>query len=797
MKRTLIVTEKPSQARDFAIALMKGRYKKNNCYEDEHYLILWAVGHLFELKEPEDYDPVFSEWSLEMLPIIPAEFGYKPISRTADHLTVIRDKLQSETFGKIINAGDAGREGELIVSTLLRECGIDPYGPGVYRFWTSRALTPEVVREGVKTAVASSQYHRLFEAGSIRQKSDWMAGINFTRACSVKMNNGVFSIGRVQTCVLAMVVNRHRERENFVPQKYWIVRADFEGAEGSWTGIWQNSEGKTKIESVESALSIVTAVSGKDGRIISVDTEKKTLPPPYLFNLGDLQMAAHKEYSMTASRSLEALQACYEQKAVSYPRTEARMMAVSDFSLVQGIVEQLGPCFEIFQGIDPSKLRPENKRVFNDHGVTDHHGLIPLGPLPADAGENERKVYGLVLTRFAAAFYPDYVYDQTVLLSAVGENVFKSVGKVITSMGWKALYAEEKEDRDSKLPHVKEGEAIQCLRACKEDKQTRPPEAFTDAGILKAMANPTKYMDDKDSQAADVFKGTVGIGTQATRTRIIETLIEREYVKREGKILMPTAKGFHLIDYLQGLEVLCQMTSPDITGVWETQLEHIASGEGDSAQFMKAMAAFVTAGIEELKNTATEMFQKESIGDCPSCGGNIIVKKKGFGCANFQQTGCSFFIPEKIAGKKIRFKQVRQILQKGKTEIIEGFRSTKGKEFAAALKVSGNQIEGTVRIEFCFEDMAGERIGQCPDCGQDVVEKSRLYGCVNSECRFCIWKIVAGRNISRPVAEQLLCSGTTELIEGFQSKKKQRTFSAMLSLEKQPDHSSSVKFLFQ
>ena len=806
---TLILTEKPSIARDFAKALgVKG--KKDGCLEGGGYVIAWAIGHLVELADPQDYDTKWKRWSLNTLPILPERLKYKPIADVQKQLKVVQKQLKRKDIEKIIIATDAGREGEVIARTILHSVG--PLKREMYRFWTSQALTPQVIKEALGNVKPAAEYDRLWYAGQARQAADWLVGMNLTRAATLRMGSykDVYSIGRVQTAVLALLVDRQQERENFRSEPYWIVRANFSNPDrGTWWGTWFKKE-TNRFENKQEAEQVLARVLQQAGAVKSVKREKKRQPPQFLYSLTDLQRDANKKYGFSARQTLDIAQKLYEQrKCLSYPRTDSRVLGSKNVSLAKKLIAKLSSAYsDLFQGIEEKLISISNKRVFNDAKLTDHHALIPLAPLPDRAGRSEGLIYDLVLKRFAAAFYPDYEYEATTIITEVQNETFRTRGSRPVVLGWKAVYGkaephsdkdkEEPEERD--LPLLEKGDPAKVQEALLEEKMTQPPPEYTEALLLKDMTNPSRYVSEDELKK--IFRGEIGLGTQATRAQIIETLLVRAYVVREKKVLRPTAKGRLLIDRLRLLSIAKAIAAPEETARWEMELERIAQGIGNSEAFLEAIRGFVMKGVEEFKMNEMQQKVQEPLGKCPACGGNVIEGKKGFGCANWreQDGGCRFVVWKQIAGQKITPESVRMLLA-GETTGSMKFVSKEGKKFSASLKLEQEEQQGRWVTRFAFggqdaassEDSPGESapekqpLGACPRCGGEIVEGRKGFGCANwreqdGGCRFVVWKEIAGKKLSVDDVAMLLEKGQTGIINGFKSKKGKQ-FSARLKLE--------------
>ncbi|GLI34335.1 type IA DNA topoisomerase [Desulforhabdus amnigena] len=803
---TLVLTEKPSVARDFARAL-EVTGKKDGFIEGNGYVITWAVGHLVELAEPEDYDDKWKKWKLESLPILPESLKYKPISNAEKQLGIIQRQLRRADVGRIVIATDAGREGEVIARTILGTVA-DVKGE-LYRFWTSQALTTQVVRETLKDLKPASNYDRLWNAGQARQIADWLVGMNFSRSATLKLRGGgreIFSVGRVQTAVLALLVDRKRERENFVPQPYWLLRVNFSNARGSWWGSWFRGE-QDRFHQKESAEEILALVEGQTGKVKSVKREKKKLAPPLLYSLTDLQREANSKFGLSAQQTLDIAQKLYEEKkCLSYPRTDSKVLGTQNVDLARKIVSKLSDRYpELFQGVLRSRIAISNKRVFNDARLTDHHALIPLAPLPSTVTHDQSRIYDLVLKRFAAAFHPDYEYEATLIVTEVTGETFRTKGSRPLALGWKTVYGTKEaqtpkggddEPEEENLPPLERGDAAKVEDSKLEERMTQPPPEYTEALLLKDMTNPSRYVSEEELQK--IFKGEVGLGTQATRAQIIETLLLRQYVVREKKKLAPTDKGCFLIDRLRRFEKAKAIATPEETARWEMELEKIALGVGDPDAFMRGIREFVENGVEEFKMSEGGQGMRATLGKCPACGGEIIEGKKGFGCSNWREKdgGCRFVVWKEIEGQKIWPGTLRVLLSGRATQPMR-FRSEEGGEFTAALKLERDEREGgwVTRFVSVGEKENGsdafpspaEVLGQCPRCGGNVVEGNKGYGCVNwresdGGCRFVIWKVIAGRELPMDAVRDLLLKGETETIHGFISRKG-KEFSAKLKLD--------------
>ncbi len=818
--KTLILTEKPSVARDFAKALgVKG--KQDGYMESDAYVITWAIGHLVELLEPHAYDPRWKSWRLDTLPILPETFQYKPIAKTRKQLRIIRNLLKTHGTAPIVIATDAGREGEVIARTILQHAGTaDPQR--LRRFWTSQALTPGVIREEMSRCGSASNFDRLWRAGQARQIADWLIGMNGTRAATKQagagkrwagkgqMKKNLFSVGRVQTAVLALIVDRRREREHFRPEPYWLLRVRFVNEKGDWWGSWFRKK-QTRFPEETAAQEVAGKVTGVSGTVRSVRKQKKKEPPPPLYALTDLQRDANKWYGFSAKMTLGIAQDLYEKKkCLSYPRTDARVLGSKTVDLARKLVNDLSGVYpQPFAGVRHELIDGSNRRVFNDARLTDHHALIPLKGLPASATPSEEKIYQLVLKRFAAVFHPDCEFEQTEIITEAAEETFRTRGKRILKPGWRAVYpdsggkqkksddADEPEAED--LPPLAQGDPANAADVNVIKKMTQPPPEYSEALLLKEMTNPGRYVTEDELKK--IYRGDVGLGTQATRAQIIETLLSRQYVFRQKKHLIATDKGCQLIDTLRRFGAARVLTSPEETARWEMALERIAQGEGSETAFLDGIKQLVRTMVEEFKNgkaaAGTESAKTgpgtaTDLGICPACGGKMIEGKRGYGCSNWRDADgrCRCIVWKEIAGRQMSPEEAKTLVEKRELGPLDGFVSKKGKPFSAKLRLEQGE-DGNWGTVFVFDDQPGEKesLGKCPACGGDVVDGPKGYGCANwreesGGCRFVIWKTVAQKELTPEVAKQLLERGTTDELFGFISRKG-NAFSARLKLQEE------------
>jgi len=792
MSKTLILTEKPSVANDFARALnVRGRY--DGYIENNSFVITWAIGHLVELKKPEDYHPRWKSWQLDTLPIMPESFEYNPIDRTHQQLQIIQ-KLLNANISKIIIATDAGREGEVIARTILLKCN-HLQGTSLYRFWTSQALTDDVIREALNNCKPANAYDRLWKAGQSRQIADWLVGMNGSRAATLKMND-LFSVGRVQTAVLALLVDRRRERENFKPEPYWILKALFTNPKGAWNGTWFRKR-QTRISSEEKAKEIEQKIAGQDGIVQSVKQQKKSEPPPLLYALTDLQRDANNKYGFSAQKTLQLAQDLYEKfKCLSYPRTDSNVLGTKNADLVQTTVSKLSSLYvDIFAGVQSRRMKNTYKRVFNDSKLTDHHALIPLSPLPSSASSDHQKIYMLVLKRFAQAFHADCQFEQTEIITLVCEETFRTKGKVILVPGWRILEAQSAKSQKSKtddedeeqaqLPPLKKEDTAHVKETNCLKKQTKPPPEYTEATLLRDMTNPGRYVSD--DKLKKIYRGDIGLGTQSTRAQTIETLLSRKYIVRKKRQVLATDKGCLLIETLRQFETTKKLTSPEETARWEMQLENIAQGNGSDDDFLKNIKTFVVQSVEEFK-THTIQIDRSKLGECPECGGKIIKGRKDYGCANWRESdgACKVVIPSKLHGRFISPYMLRSLLNDKKAGPYH-FPDNDPPYGVIHLEKMDDSWNLIVKKSTKPKKHPKKILAECPVCGGNIVDSPKAYGCANWKdidggCKFAVWKTIAKRETTKEDAIQLIETGSTDILDGFISKNG-KAFCARLTLQ--------------
>ncbi len=683
---TLILTEKPSVARDFAAAL---NCKSNSgFFRSENYIVTNCVGHLLELYYPEDYDESLKKWKMETLPIVPKQFKHKPIASTSSQLRLIQKIIKDYSFDKIIIATDAGREGELIARLTLNHCGVGL--DKAYRFWSSEALTPEVVKKGLAEIKPAGNYVKLYHSGYYRQLSDWLVGINLSRALSLKMND-VFSFGRVQTAVLFLIIKRYLDNKDFKPKDYFQLKGNFEKDNRKFTAMLYYQD-EFKFDSKEMLLGMYAKVlDGKSmGVVRKVEKKEFKKAPPLLYNLTALQRAANRKFGYSAQTTLDVCQNLYEtHKCLSYPRAPSCVLGESNVELVKNLVAELKTVYTgLFDALDESLITNTNKRVFNDKKLEDHHALIPLKALPESVGSEEKNIYNLVLTSFIAAFSPDFIYKSISVIIDVDKVEFRAKGREIIQSGWKQAIKSQKGEEDEEdeenekqtLPELKEGYEVTFSGYEILSKKTKPKPLYTDDSILAAMENPEKLSMLEDSERDFHFEKDTGLGTQATRASIIETLRKRKYIERSKKKLLPTEKGLHLFTAVNKIPALSETTDVIETAKWETQLK------SNPERFFKDTNVFIKDMINEIKAKELSSFAQEKavIAKCPKCkNGNIFEGKSSFYCSEYKNN-CDFTLWKKTFGVVLTKAAIKALLS-GKATKPMKLKRKDGSEFTASL----------------------------------------------------------------------------------------------------------------
>ncbi|NRD23581.1 DNA topoisomerase 3 [Winogradskyella litoriviva] len=727
------IAEKPSVAREIA-SVLGATTKRDGYYEGNGYAVTYTFGHLCTLFEPADYKPYWKSWDLNNLPMLPEKFQVKVSNNDGIKKQF---KIVKSLFDKaevVINCGDAGQEGELIQRWVISEA---KYKGKVQRLWIS-SLTTEAIKEGFKNLKPSEKYDNLYYAGFSRSIGDWLLGINATRLYTVKHGGykQVLSVGRVQTPTLAMLVNRFKEIENFVPQPYWELQTLYRDT------LFSYEEGR--FLKMEDGEVLANKVKEHEFEIVSITKKKGTEYAPKLFDLTGLQVYCNTKFGFSADDTLKIAQKLYEKKAVTYPRVDTTFLPNDVYPKVKGILSKLTDYSSLIEPVLNKKIK-KSTRVFNDKKVTDHHAIIPTG-MQTHLQYNEQQVYDIIVKRFIAVFYDDCKVSNTTVIGKAADVNFKTTGKEILSKGWRVVF--EKQDtstttntsKDKLLPTFVKGEKGPHEPSFLE-KQTKPPNQFTEASLLRAMETAGKQVEDDELR--DLMKEN-GIGRPSTRANIIETLFRRKYIKRNKKQILPTVTGIQLIDTIQN-ELL---KSAELTGSWEKQLKDIEKGEFSASAFIRGMKRMVDALVYEVRSenvqtrisavnnkptgkvkskTKTEALVGSA---CPKCKtGQLLKGKSAYGC-NLYGKSCDFTLPFSFGEKKISEKQYIRLLSKGSTVNLKGF------------KIDGQTSEGLIRFDDNYklkfepkQTTKKEHIkagDTCPKCKTGNILKGKTaFGCSN------------------------------------------------------------------
>jgi DNA topoisomerase-3 len=714
-RKTLVIAEKPSVGRDLARVLPAPFAKHEGYLEGREHILTWAVGHLVQLAEPDEYDPKFKRWRMADLPIVPERFRLVVRDeRSRKQMSVVSQLLNRDDVVEVINACDAGREGELIFAYLYEKSGSKL---PVRRLWLS-SMTTQAMRNAFDSLRPSEELASLEQAARSRSEADWIVGMNATRAATIRLRSsfdGAVSLGRVQTPTLAIIARREEEIRAFKPEPYWLVDADFEpsdDAQRRYEGRF-HAGAKPRIATEAQATAIVAACRSGRGEITKVERREQTEKPPMLYDLTTLQREANTRFGFSARRTLGAAQRLYEEhKSLTYPRTNSRYLTsdmageiVPTAALLAARAEYRLAA-EYVVGLDLLPLG----RVVDDSKVTDHHAIIPTrAEHPVEKmDDDDRRVYDMVVRRFLAAFHPEALLENTRVETTIAGHVFRTRGKVLLVPGWRGVYlseetdaqqqgdgpADEDETREQQLPRLDQGEPSKVLEIESLAKETKPPRRYSDASLLGAMETAGKLVDDEELREA--MKDS-GIGTPATRAAIIERLIDVGYVERDGRALVATEKGLNVIRLL-GEHPL---TSPDLTGSWEQRLGRIERGEDSREKFMHDIAGFAKETVEVLDETLKDVrIPRANLGPCPVCGHDIIENRKGYSCWSREDPGCGFVIWKAKAGKTLPLAIARELISTGRTaRPVTGFRGRSGRSFRARLALAQNE-EGRWRVEF-------------------------------------------------------------------------------------------------
>jgi DNA topoisomerase-3 len=814
MGKTLIIAEKPSVASDIAKAL--GKFQKQDDYfENDEYVISSAVGHLLTIVPPAGVEAVRGKWTFKCLPVIPPHFDLLPIEKSEPRLKVLARLIKRKDVDGLINACDAGREGELIFRNIVR---YTKARQPIKRLWL-QSMTPGAIRDGFAALRDDASMQPLSDAATSRSEADWLVGINGTRAMTAFNSKlgGFFktTVGRVQTPTLAILVEREAKIKKFVSRDFWEVIGTFDAAAGQYTGRWfdekfAKSDAKDGDDQLKpgrvwdktQAEVIRDKCLGKPG-IVTEESKPTTSMSPLLYDLTSLQRDANSRFGFSAKNTLAVAQSLYERhKVLTYPRTDARALPEDYLGTVKSTLAMLGgtnyaPFAETI--LKSGWVRP-NKRIFNNAKISDHFAIIPTTQAPKGLSEPEQKLYDLVTKRFLAIFFPAAEFFETTRITRVEGEPFKSAGKVLVSPGWLTVYGKESETDDTpSLAPVKPNETVKTSAVDVKQNVTKPPARYTEATLLSAMEGAGKLVDDDELREAMSEKG---LGTPATRAAIIEGLIYEQYLHRNARELQATAKAFSLMELLNGLGIP-ELTKPELTGDWEFQLRQIQRRQMSRTDFMAGIADMTRRIVDRAKK-----YEHDTIpGDfgmlnvpCPKCGGEVHEQYKHFQCVK-----CDFSVWKTLCSRMFEPEEVERLITEKQVGPLQGFMSKMGRPFAAVLKMNAE-----FKIEFDFGndqqkdgeasapvDFTGkEPLGKCPKCGARVFDGGMNYVCekqagLEKTCTFRTGKIILQQTIEPAQITKLLVEGKTDLLKGFISNKTKRKFEAFLALK-----DGEVKFEF-
>ena len=808
MAKALIIAEKPSVAADIARAL-GGFTRQGEHFEHESFVLSSAVGHLVEIAAPEDFEVKRGKWSFANLPVIPPHFDLRPIARNEERLKMLAKLIKRKDVDLLINACDAGREGELIFQQIAQ---FAKARQPVRRLWL-QSMTPAAIRQGF--AALQDDKVELSAAARCRSEADWLVGINGTRAMTAfnSRDGGFFltTVGRVQTPTLAIVVGREEQIRRFVARPYWEVRAQFGAQAGPYDGKWfdpefRKTEGDEharaeRIWDLAQAQAIVAGCQGQAGTVVD-ESRPSSQASPALFDLTTLQREANSRFGFSAKTTLSIAQALYEKhKVLTYPRTDSRhlpedyLATVAEVMQAMQTVEPSGSAASAAATLAPFAqqalaqgwIKP-NKRIFDNAKVSDHFAIIPTTQHARTLSDAEQKIYDLVARRFLAVFFPPAEYLVTTRTTSVGAQRFRTNGKILRAPGWLAIYGREAQEDDASLVMVKAHEQVGVVQIEAHAMHTQPPPRFNEGTLLSAMENAGAQVDDEVLSAA---MGDKGLGTPATRAAIIEGLLDEKYLLREGRDLQPTAKAFQLLTLLRGLGVQ-ELTLPELTGQWEHKLKLIEQGKLAREAFMREIGAMTQRIVERAKSYESDTVPGDYAtlqAPCPRCGGVVRENYRRFACS-----ACEFSISKNPGSRSFEIPEVEQLLRERVLGPLQGFRSKIGRPFAAILKITPE-----CKLEFDFggsdraeesgaeaEDFSSQTaLGACPKCQARVFEKGLYYVCEQSvgatrSCDFRTGKIILQQEISTEQMGKLLANGRTDLLTNFVSARTRRKFKAFL-----------------
>ena len=784
---TLIIAEKPSVAADLVKVLGAKSFKKNNgYYESDTTIVSHAIGHLVTIADPKDIDERYKAWDMKTLPMLPEKFPLVATPATKSQLSIVGKLIKRKDVTTIVNACDAGREGELIFFYILDYVLKGKFsGKTIKRLWM-QSMTPAAIKDAFEHLRTAEEMENLKDAALCRSEADWLVGMNGSRGLTAYNSSmGGFQItpcGRVQTPTLAIIVKREEERQQFKPEKFWTVEADFDNGGSAYLGKWftaSKEEGKDRVKQIfdeKKANEILAKCKGKPGKI-----EETTAPSQQkcgqLYDLTTLQREANNRFGFSAKTTLSIAQALYEKhKATTYPRTDSRCLPEDYVAPVKATLGKItGPLAKFAQEALDKNYVKRTPKVFDNTKISDHFAIIPTGVAPKGLSEAEEKIYTMVCQRFIAVFFPPAQYLGTTRITTVEGETFITEGKILVDPGFKAVYGKDS-DEESNIPKLK-GDSAKTLDIRAEEDFTKPPAHYTESTLLSMMESAGKLVEDDELR--DAMKER-GLGTPATRAAIIEKLVSDKYVVRDGKEMIPTAKAFDLIKVLSAMN--CDaLTSPELTGEWEYKMDLISKGKESRENFMKGIVDMTKAMVKNIKGFKEE----NTTGEAKF---SPVNGKKVFETVSRYTTEDGIVIRKIVGGKHLSDEEIVELLTKRKIGPLTGFRSKRGAEFSAVLTINDQN-----KIEFVFEEKPeeieiGEKVGESPIDGTNVFET--LTGYVSQSyidkqpSGLNLPKVLLGKEIPLEEIKNLLAGKKTALIKGFRSNKTKRLFDAFLTLEK-------------
>lgn len=807
MSRALVIAEKPSVAADIARAL--GKFKKQkDFFENDDYVISSAIGHLVEIAAPENEEVKRGKWSLKNLPVIPSHFVLKPIEKTEARFKLLKKLIAQKDIAFLINACDAGREGELIFRHIVRLAGAKK---PIKRLWL-QSMTPASIREHFEKLREGKEFEPLASAAMCRSEADWLVGINGTRALTAFNSLGggfnKTTVGRVQTPTLAVLVEREEVIRKFEPKNYWEVYANFGAKAGDYEGRWfeekfkkSEDEKDRKAERLwekKIAEKIVAECQGKTG-IVEEESKPSSQLSPLLYDLTSLQREGNSRFGFSARTTLSIAQALYEKhKLITYPRTDSRYLPEDYPNTVRKTLEELKGFESFAQKILKSDWVKLNKRIFNQAKVSDHFAIIPTlhQANVSKLNDVEKKIYDAIVRRFLAVFYPPAIYEVTTRITRIEKHAFKTEGKVLKDPGWLAVYGKDEKltsDDNASLVPIENKEKVNTKSVETRESATKPPPRFTEATLLSAMEGAGKLVDDEELRQAMAAKG---LGTPATRAAIIEGLIAEKYIARDGRELVPSAKAFHLLETLKHMQIP-ELSSPELTGEWEYKLKLIEKSELDRPAFMAEIQEMARDVVKKVKGFSPDQVQSHPVDLKDPFTGQQMEET----LRDYRTPDESLVIRKVIASRVMELDEIRELLEKRVIGPLDGFRSKLGRPFSALLRLKddkqvvldwGNENGNGQPVDFS----KAECIGVCPKDGAKVFDTPLIYMCENTatkKCDFRFSKKILNQEISREQAVKLLTNKKTDLLTAFVSQKTKRPFKAFLVLK--PDGKIGFEFL--